>query len=96
MMIDLEKKLIFSEVVYTYLRPDIMIWPQYPRRIILVELTVPWDDRTEEAYEHLSKYQDRTVDCHRMGWLMTVFPVEIRCRGFPAQSLWRMIRAVWI
>lgn len=95
--VDLGKKLIFPDVVHTNLRPDIVLWYQSPRRMILVELTVPWEGRTEEAYERkLSKYKDLAEDCTRQGWKTTVFPLEIGCRGFPAQSLWKMLGAVGI
>ncbi len=34
----------------TYLRPDMVIWSE-EKRIILIELTVLWEDRCEEASE---------------------------------------------
>ena len=49
MRVDLGKQLVFPDVVHTNLRPDIVIWSQSPRRMILVELTVPWEERTEES-----------------------------------------------
>ena len=75
----------------------------------MVELTVPWETRCEEAYERkMDKYTELQEHCSIVvvgvpAWL---FPVEIGCRGFPAQSVWRMLgklgikvvdrkRAVW-
>ena len=51
----------------------------------MMELTVPW----EEAYER--KYTELQEQCRSRGWSTWLFPVEIGCRGFPAQSLWRML-----
>ena len=52
MKVDLKKQLHFpEEVARTTLRPDIIIWSRSPKKVILVELTVPWEERIEEAYE---------------------------------------------
>ncbi|XP_045202251.1 uncharacterized protein LOC123555724 [Mercenaria mercenaria] len=59
------------------------------KKVILVELTVPWEERTEEVFERKSaKYQDLANACNKAGLKTQVFPVEVGCRGFPAQSLW--------
>ena len=51
----------------------------------IVELTVPWEERTEEAYERkMAKYQELAEACSNKGWKTWVFPVEVGCRGFPA------------
>ncbi|KAL5016444.1 hypothetical protein ScPMuIL_006033, partial [Solemya velum] len=48
-----------GEVITTTLRPDIVLWSRTSRQVILVELTVPWETRLEEAHERkLTKYQD--------------------------------------
>ena len=52
MKVDLKKQLNFpEEVARTTLRTDIVIRPKSPRRVILVELIVPWEERVEESYE---------------------------------------------
>ncbi len=60
MRADLRKKLVFpEEVAHTTLRPDIVLWSKAAKQVILVELTVPWEERIEEAYElKKAKYQD--------------------------------------
>ncbi len=30
------------------------------------------------------------------GWQAWLFPVEVGCRGFPAQSVWRMLTAIGV
>ena len=46
-----------GEVLTTTLRPDIVLWSRSSRQVILLELTVPWETRLEEAHEReLTKY----------------------------------------
>lgn len=60
-------------------------------------MTVPWEDGCKEAYErkacHAVPGPCQAVQGHRNGsaWL---FPVEVGCRGFPAQSVWRTLTAL--
>ena len=50
-----------------------------------------------EAYERkMAKYQELAEACSKKGCKTWVFPVEVGCRGFYAQSLTRMLRAVGI
>ena len=98
MRVDLGSQLKFpEEVAHTTLRPDIVIWSKCPKRMVLVELTVPWEERVEEAYKlKKTKYQDLAETCRVRGWKTTVFPVEVGCRGFPSYSTWRMLGAMGI
>ena len=53
MKVDLKKQLHFpEEVARTTLRPDDVtcIWSRSFKKVILVELRVPWEERIEEAY----------------------------------------------
>jgi len=64
MKVDLQHKLVFPDVVQTSLRPDIVIWSTIPKMMILVELTVPWEEKTDEANERKrSKYQELADFC---------------------------------
>ena len=97
MSADLGKKLVFPPVVQTTLRPDIVIWSEQAKKIILVELTVPWEEGCEEAHERKSqKYQDLIMECREKGWQAWLFPVEVGCRGFPAQSAWSVLTKLGI
>ena len=97
MQVDLKQKLVFPDVVQTRLRPDIVIWSKAPKMMIILELTVPWEKRTDEAHERKwSKYQELAEMCREKGFKTWVFPVEVGCRGFPAQSLWRALGALGI
>jgi hypothetical protein len=98
MKVDLREKLHFpEEVVHTTLRPDIVIWSKSPKHVILVELTVPYEERADEAFElKKAKYQELVQMCRDNGWKTWNFPVEVGCRGFPSQSVWRMFGALGI
>lgn len=39
------------EIVITNLRPDLVLWSNSQHRVYFVELTVPWEDVMEEAFE---------------------------------------------
>ena len=98
MRVDLGKKLTFpEEVAHTTLRPDIVLWSKSAKRVILVELTVPWEERVDEAHElKKSKYEELAHTCRDRGWKTWIFPVEIGCRGFQSQSVWKMLGALGI
>ena len=52
---DLEHRLCFPvEIVTTNLRPDLILWSALLKVIYISELTVPWEDTVEEAYERRS------------------------------------------
>jgi len=97
-MTDLKEQLQFpQEIAQTTLRPDIVIWSRNPKRVVMVELTVPWEERIEESHElKRSKYEDLAQSCKSNGWNTQVFPIEVGCRGFPSQSVWRMLGALGI
>ena len=55
---------------------------------MLIELTVPWEDRIEVSHESKRlKYTDLVEDIRANGWSVSYFPVEVGSRGFTAKSL---------
>jgi hypothetical protein len=97
MACDLDKRLTFPEIVPTTLRPDIVLWSTAAKKLIVVELTVPWEERCEAAHERKrAKYDNLLAECRQQGWQTWNFPIEVGCRGFPAQSLWRMFSALGV
>lgn len=54
--VDLHKKLVFPpEIEATTLRQDLVLWSPTTKLAYVVELTVPWVDGCEEAYERGKK-----------------------------------------
>ena len=93
MRVDLGKQLKFPiHITSSRLRPDIVLFSDSTKQVVLLELTVPWEENMEEAFERkLGKYQELLDNCRVNGWRTYCFPVEIGCRGFAGQS---MIRAL--
>ena len=52
LLLDIDEQLSFPpEIVFTNLRPDIVIWSQRSKTIIIGEITVPWEDNFDTANE---------------------------------------------
>lgn len=69
-----------KNTVQTSLRPDIVIWSEDEKRIILMELMALWEDGCKEALERkATKYQCLVQQCRNLGRL-----AEVGCWGFPA------------
>ncbi len=52
MKVGLDQKLTFpSEIATTTLRPGLVLWFNSCQLAYIIELTVPWEDAVEEAYE---------------------------------------------
>jgi len=97
MAVDLGTRLTFPAIVPTTLRPDIVLWSPGTKKIIAIELTVPWEERCAEAHERKkAKYEDLLAECRQQGWQTWNFPVEVGTRGFPAQSVWHMFSALGV
>ncbi|XP_052240804.1 uncharacterized protein LOC127851227 [Dreissena polymorpha] len=94
---DLMKQLQFPDIVHTTLRPDIVMVSGKTKKIILVELTVPWEERCTQAHERKkAKYEDLVQECREAGWRAWNYPIEVGCRGFPAPSLGNMFQDMGI
>ncbi|MGH0152548.1 UNVERIFIED_CONTAM: hypothetical protein FKN15_022661 [Acipenser sinensis] len=93
---DVGQRLIFPpEIATTNLRPDIVLWSGSARLVHLVELTVPWEDAVDEAYERKKlRYAQLATEAEQRGWRVRVYPVEVGCRGFVAHSTTRFLRDV--
>jgi hypothetical protein len=98
MLADLDKQLKFPEVILsTNLRPDIVLWTTARKFLVIIELTVPWEDRMEIANELKStKYNDLVKDCENKGWKVWSIPIEVGARGFVGRSVWKMCKILGI
>ncbi|XP_066275198.1 uncharacterized protein [Branchiostoma lanceolatum] len=58
--VDLEGEGSFPEdIAVTLLRPDITIWSESAKEVVIGELTVPWEDNVDAAHERkLTKYAE--------------------------------------
>lgn len=96
--VDLGRQLKFPDfITTTALRPDIVLSSVSLRQALLIELTVPWEDRIEEANERKrAKYQELVEQCQRRGWKARCEPIEVGCRGFAGRSLCKVLSLLGI
>ena len=88
---------MLEEVVVTALRPDMVLVARSVCKIVMVELTVPWETRMEAARERkLDRYAGLKAECEQNGWRAEVHTVEVGCRGFAGCSVRRWIRAMGV
>ncbi|KAL0161471.1 hypothetical protein M9458_045196, partial [Cirrhinus mrigala] len=92
--VDISHQLKFpQQTAITSLRPDIVIWSTTTKTVIMAELTVPWEDGMEAAFERKKeKYADLAAACTQDGWRAYTFPVEVGCRGFTGTSTQRFLK----
>ena len=75
------------------LRPDIVLHSAVTKEMILVELTVPYESRMEEAHIFKTeKYSDLKKDLTRQGYKTKIFAVEVGARGFAGTSVYELLR----
>ena len=96
MRIDLEKRVkIPCEITVTNMRPDIIVISKSSKQMIMVELTVPHEERIEVSGEtKRTKYKHIVEEGKMNGWSVSMWPVEVGCRGFPANSMAAFLRAL--
>ena len=98
MLADIVQQLIFPpETASTNLRPDLVFWSTSLKTVYIIELTVPWENSMEEAYEcEKLRYADLASETMQSGWNANVYPVEVGCRGFVASSTIRLLKDLGI
>ena len=80
-------------VAPTDLRPDLILVSDASKRMGVMELTVPNEDRVELANEmKRMKYATLQVEGKKRGWTVEVWAVEVGCRGFPAASMTKFLK----
>ncbi len=70
MLVNIGQQLIFPpEIAATTLRPDLVLWSPSLKSVYITELTVPWENSTEEAYERKKlHYIELAADAQQRGW----------------------------
>ena len=79
---DLDKQLVFPVTVTTQ-RPDLTIWDENKKHVIIMELTVPWEENIEKAEERKEqRYADLVNVCREKGWETEYYHLAVGCRGY--------------
>ena len=83
-----------EHIAATLQRPDMILTSDAVKRLIIIELTVPTEDRVEVSTElKRVKYEDGVATAAgKKGWKTTIMTVEMGCRGFPAYSMVRLLK----
>ena len=88
----------FPDIAHTTLGPDIIMTSAKAKKIFIVKLTMSCEGRCAQANERKkrkkSKYEELIQECRRARCKAWNYLVEDGCRGFPAQSLGKMIQDV--
>lgn len=60
--------MLSHKITITTKRPDIILWSSVERHVLLVELTVPWKQGIQEAYERKKSCSaDLVAECQEKG-----------------------------
>ena len=58
-----------QHIVITNIRPDIVVWSDQGKDVLLVELTMPWEENMELAHERkMTKYDTLRMENEMKGW----------------------------
>lgn len=69
-----------------------MVSSEASRYLTILDLTVPWGERIEEANQRKCvKYQELVEERRGRGWKKFYKPVEVSGRGFAGRSLWKVL-----
>lgn len=95
---DLPERNNYPEVIReTGLRPDIVLHSQNAKEILLIELTVPYETRIEDAHAYKTeKYADLVQHLRKAGFRTKVFAVEVGARGFVGSSAYSLMKELSI
>ena len=89
-----------AHIAITGERPDLVLWSETLKLVVLIELTVPSECNVMEAYQRKSeKYGKPGGLCDEIrnrGWKVELMPVEVGVLGFIATSTQKALKRVGI
>ena len=70
MLADLMKQLVLQrEIMTTTLRTDIVMWFMMEKRVLLIKLTIPWEEGMTAAHERKhQRYTELAAECQEVSW----------------------------
>ena len=86
---DLKTSLPFPvHIIQTEKRKDIVALSDSKKSVLLVELTVLWEENRKEAHERKkNRYETLRADCVEKGWICHVISIGVGCRGIIGHSV---------
>ena len=88
-LVDLDNNYVFPpHIALTAMRPDIVIYSNTIKRIIILELTCPCEENMSKWHsEKFQKYLALIEQIKYGGWVVDFFAVEVGARGYCSTSL---------
>ena len=75
------------------LRPDMVVYSESSRTMIVIELTVPFESNISSSHEYkLAKYEGLLKEIHKYGYRTHMFAVEVGARGLATTSLYDLLK----
>ena len=88
-----EQLLFPPEVATTTLRPDGVFYSLSTKTVIVLERTVPLEDRVHAAHDRKkSKYIPLASTCEENGFRVHLIPIEVGCLGYCPHSLLQSLK----
>ena len=86
---DLNDGYVFpGHIALSSLRPDVVIFSNSLKRVILIELTCPCEENMENWHStKLSKYSSLVNIITSNGWYVDLFAIEVGARGYCSRSV---------
>ena len=81
-------------VVTTTQRPELTVWSPDNKQVIIMELTVPWEENIEKAEERKEeRYADLIATCKDKGWKTEYYHLAVGCRGYVDNKIPKLFRS---
>ena len=89
LLADLNSNYCFPvHIAFTQLRPDITIFSNSLRKVILIELTCPCEGKIQSWHStKINKYIALKTVIESNGWCLELFAVEVGARGYCSKSV---------
>ena len=79
---------IILQLAFTQLRPDITIFSNNLRKVVLIELTCPCEENMESWHStKINKYLPLKTTIESNGWCVELYAVEFGARGYCSKSV---------
>ncbi|MGY8822248.1 MAG: reverse transcriptase domain-containing protein [Pseudomonadales bacterium] len=81
------------KITSTSLRPDIVIFSEHNKHVILIELTCPCEENMAISNsKKLKRYADLKDEISSLGWSIDLFAIEVGARGYPSTNVSSLLK----
>ncbi|CAG9574688.1 unnamed protein product [Danaus chrysippus] len=84
---------ILEDICASASRPDIFLYSRILKRVVMIELTVPWETNIPKDHTiKVNKYYELTNELTRNRFVVDLYAVEVGARGITAKSLYNLLK----